>query len=168
MDKKAVISECKKYRYSLSRVWDQEKPKVMFVMLNPSTADAYNDDPTIRRCIGFAKAWGYGGLIVCNLLAFRATNPKELLNQGDMFDVVGPDNIWHLRKNSDEADKIICAWGNGDILKKVFKGSTTRYFTDTFLGFALNRLHFLDISNKGIPKHPLYLPKDLKPIKFSL
>lgn len=79
MDKGAIISGCGKYRYSLWRTWDKKLPKVMFIMLNPSTADAYEDDPTIRRCINFAKSWGYGGIVVGNLFAYRATNPKKLI-----------------------------------------------------------------------------------------
>ena len=81
----AVISECGKYRYSLTRIWDESKPKVMFIMLNSSTANANNDDPTIRRCINFAKAWGFGDLYVCNIFAYRATNPQELLKVDNPF-----------------------------------------------------------------------------------
>ena len=114
----AELSECGKYRYSLTRIWDETKPKVMFIMLNPSTADANNDDPTIRRCIGFAKSWGFGGLYVCNLFGFRATNPKELLKVNNPF---GDQNIWHTRKLSDEVDTIVCAWGNKPILKSILK-----------------------------------------------
>ena len=75
----AELSICKKYRYSLTRIWDEDKPNVMFVMLNPSTADEKNDDPTIRRCINFAKDFGAGGIYVVNLFPLRATNPNELL-----------------------------------------------------------------------------------------
>ena len=78
MIKSAEISPCGLYRYSLTRKWEAWKGTVNFIMLNPSTADAQEDDPTIRRCIGFAKAWGYGGIVVTNLFAYRATNPKEL------------------------------------------------------------------------------------------
>lgn len=83
----AVISECGSYRYRLERVWEAEKDRVAFIMLNPSTADASKDDPTIRRCIGFAKAWGFGGLIVGNLFALRSTDPKALYGHKDP---VGP------------------------------------------------------------------------------
>ena len=67
----AELSACGKYRYRLSRIWDDKKPLVLFIMLNPSTADAEQDDPTIRRCIAFAKNWGYGGFMAGNLFAFR-------------------------------------------------------------------------------------------------
>ena len=72
MKSHATFSSCKKYRYSLFRIWDEDKPLVLFIGLNPSTADEKEDDPTIRRCINFAKQWGYGGLIMGNLFAFRA------------------------------------------------------------------------------------------------
>src|SRR5262249_14212908 len=86
----AVISDCGRYRYSLTRRWgDAAEPRALFVMLNPSTADAEQDDPTIRRCIGFAKAWGMGSLEVVNLYALRATDPAALLSAPDP---IGPKN----------------------------------------------------------------------------
>ena len=118
----AILSDCGKYRYSLTRNWDSEKPKVLFIMLNPSTADADNDDPTIRRCINFAKYWGYGGLHVCNLFAYRATNPKELLH---IDNPLGDQNIYHMKKLANEAEIIVCAWGNRIVLKKLIKHINT-------------------------------------------
>lgn len=160
MEKSAIISECGNYRYSLSRVWDNSKPSVMFIMLNPSTADSENDDPTIRRCIGFAKDWGYGGIIVCNLFAYRATNPKDLLKCSNPF---GDENIWHTKSNSEKVNLIITAWGNYPIVDKVLKGlSAFRLLTP-----VLNKLHYLELSKTGCPKHPLYLKKELTPIKWN-
>lgn len=160
MEKSAIISECEKYRYSLSRIWDNSKPLVMFIMLNPSTADADNDDPTIRRCIGYAKDWGYGGIIVCNLFAYRATNPKELLNCDNPF---GDENIWHIRQNVDKAEMVITAWGNYPIVDKLLKGLSAF----RLIGFAIGRLHYLELSNTRCPKHPLYLKKSLQPKKWN-
>ena len=77
MIKSAEISKCGKYRYMLMRIWDLDLPKVCFVGLNPSTADAKEDDPTIRQLIEFAKSWNYGGFVIVNLFAMRATNPKD-------------------------------------------------------------------------------------------
>ncbi|MBF6607758.1 MAG: DUF1643 domain-containing protein [Flavobacterium sp.] len=156
----AVISECGNYRYSLTRVWDESKPKVMFIMLNPSTADASKDDPTIRRCIAFAKTWGYGGLFVCNLFSFRATNPKDLLKIGNPF---GDENIWHTRKLSDEVTTIICAWGNKPILHKLLKNQNPYKLLD----FAWLKLHYLELSKDGTPKHPLYLKGDRFPVQVA-
>lgn len=152
----AVISECGKYRYSLTRIWDEEKPIVMFVMLNPSTADGTKDDPTIRRCIGFAKSWGYGGLYVCNLFAYRATNPQELLKVDNPF---GDKNIWHTRQLMEKVSVIVCAWGNGLILKKIINWMGPYSLID----FAFPKLHFLELSKDGVVKHPLYLKSSLTP-----
>lgn len=152
----AIISDCGKYRYALTRIWDSGKPKVMFVMLNPSTADAHCDDATIRRCISFAKSWGYGGIYVCNLFAFRATDPKELLSVDNPF---GDKNIWHTRQLSDKVDVIVCAWGNKRIVDAILKKQNPL----ELLGYALPKLYYLELSKDKEPKHPLYLRRDVKP-----
>lgn len=89
----ALLSEDGRYRYRLWRLWDELAPVMTWVMLNPSTADAEVDDPTIRKCIGFAKQHHYGGIVVVNLFAYRATDPKEL---GKVKDPVGPENDQHI------------------------------------------------------------------------
>ena len=94
MKSDAVISDCGKYRYRLTRKWGYGRP-CGFIMLNPSTADALHDDPTIRRCVGFAKAWGCGALIVVNLFAVRATSPREMMRADDP---VGPENKEHVQR----------------------------------------------------------------------
>ena len=81
MIKDAILSEDRKYRYILSRTWDETKPTVLFIGLNPSTADEKTDDPTIRKCINYAKCWGYGKILMANLFAFRNTILIELINQ---------------------------------------------------------------------------------------
>lgn len=81
MIKDAILSEDRKYRYILSRTWDETKPTVLFIGLNPSTADEKTDDPTIRKCINYAKCWGYGKILMANLFAFRSTILIELINQ---------------------------------------------------------------------------------------
>ena len=83
IEKGAQFSPCKKYRYALWRTWNQDDGHVMFIGLNPSTADEFTDDPTERRCMGFARRWGFGGIYMMNLFAFRATNPLDLLFQHD-------------------------------------------------------------------------------------
>ena len=109
MNKDAKLSDCRKYRYALWRTWDAEKPFVMFIGLNPSTADETEDDPTIRRCINYAKDWGYGGLCMVNLFAFRATEPNDMKNA---IDPIGPENDEWLKNLSKDAGVIIGAWGN--------------------------------------------------------
>lgn len=157
---KAVISQCGRYRYNLARVWDSRKPKVLFVMLNPSTADADIDDPTIRRCRGFAMDWGFGGLDVVNLFAFRATDPKSLLLENDP---IGRLNLLSLTLSCISASLIICAWGNEQILRKIDCREQLKV-----LQRYSDKLHCLELSIFGIPKHPLYLSKDLRPQPFVI
>jgi hypothetical protein len=106
-DSGAELSPCRRYRYRLWRRWS-DGPVVNFVMLNPSTADAEQDDPTVRRCVGFAKSWGAGGLVVTNLYALRSTDPKALWTADDP---VGPENAFHLGSGALGADTVVCAWG---------------------------------------------------------
>ena len=147
MNKTALLSADNIYRYQLSRIWDEEKPKILFIMLNPSTADEFVEDPTIRRVVNYAKDWGYGGVYVGNLYAFRSTDPKGLKC---IADPIGPENINHIQTLISLVDKVIYAWGNEqkepDWLKKIVE---TPYC--------------IEISKKGIPKHPLYLKKCLIP-----
>jgi hypothetical protein len=147
MNTTALISEDKLYRYQLLRVWDETLPRVLFVMLNPSTADATKDDPTIRRVISFAKSWGYGGVYVGNLFAFRSTDPKALKY---VTDPTGEDNIQHIQAMVGLVDKIIYAWGNNQKEPK-------------WLSELVPTPYCIDISKKGVPKHPLYLKKDIHP-----
>jgi hypothetical protein len=146
MKKSAILSSDNIYRYQLSRSWDEEKPKILFIMLNPSTADEFVEDPTIRRIVNYAKDWGYGGVYVGNLYAFRSTDPKGL-NSAE--DPVGPENITHIQTLIGLVDKVVYAWGNErkepEWLKKI-----------------VTNPYCIDISKKGIPKHPLYLKKCLK------
>ena len=143
----AEFSPCRTYRYSLTRGWDDTLPCVMFIGLNPSTADETKDDPTIRRCIQFAKDWGFGGLIMANLFAFRATDPKDMKRAADP---VGPDNDSWLRELKDRAGLVIAAWGaHGTFAERSEK--VLAMFPDAgCLGKTAN----------GQPKHPLYIPGD--------
>ena len=147
MIKAAVLSADNSYRYQLSRIWDEEKPKILFIMLNPSTADEFVEDPTIRRVVNFAKDWGYGGVYVGNLYAFRSTDPKGLKS---IEDPIGPENMTHIQALISLVDKVVYAWGNDqkepEWLKKI-----------------IDAPYCIEISKKGIPKHPLYLKKCLKP-----
>ena len=105
----ATISACTKYRYSLRRTWQEGGRVVCFIMLNPSTADADIDDPTIRRCVGFGKSWGYDALEVVNLFAWRETEPKFLITPSDP---IGPDNDGAILEASGRAELVVCAWGS--------------------------------------------------------
>lgn len=153
MKKSAVISECGLYRYQLHRSWDDSKPTVMFIMLNPSTADAEQDDPTIRRCINFAKAWGYGSLCVGNLFALRATKPTNLLGIPP-FVVIGFENENHLQEMYNKSDAVVCAWGNPSIAHRIHKPIEHQYKP---LSGMTEKLYYLELGKTGVPKHPLYL-----------
>lgn len=153
----AVVSDDGKYRYTLERTWDDKKSRVFFVMLNPSTADDREDDPTVRRCIGFAKSWGFGGLAIGNLFAYRATDPAELLRPD--INAVGPYNDDWLRTLYNSCGHtIIAAWGNHGALF-----GRGREVATTFP----NSLECLGVNKSGQPSHPLYLPKNRRPVYYN-
>ena len=158
--KKAIISDCGKYRYELHREWDKKKKKVLFIMLNPSTADGLNNDLTTIRCMNFAKKWGYGGIMIGNIYPFRAKRPKDLkkwFNKHSYGDSI-VTNVSHVEEMAQQADLIVCAWGCN------YKGGTPDWVEE------LGDLHYLELCDDGItPKHPLgNLSKDLVPIKYKL
>lgn len=158
----AIISECKKYRYQLARIWDDKKPTVTFIMLNPSTADANKDDATIRRCIGFASSWGFGGIKVVNLFPYRSTDPKELLKARNPF---GDSNHRHIFSCFNNSEKTVCAWGNSAIVNKLIK-KYSLYMP--LLNIPTEELHYIELANDGTPKHPLYLPKIAQLKKYEI
>lgn len=125
----------------------------MFVGLNPSTADETQDDPTIRRCVAYAKAWGFDGLLMGNLFAFRATDPEAMLKCADP---VGEDTDSWLRIMAKEAGIVIAAWG-------ALGGHRGR---DQDVRSLMSELHYLKLTANGQPGHPLYLRKDLKPVRW--
>ena len=161
--KKAIISDCGKYRYELHREWDKSKKKVLFVMLNPSTADGLNNDLTTIRCINFAKKWGYGGIMIGNIYPFRAKRPRDLrkwLNGGSdyAFWKSGDDNRNHVYDMAQKADMIVCAWGCN------YKEGIPSWVDE------LGDLFYLELCKDNItPKHPLgNLSKDTIPTSYNL
>ncbi|MEE8171109.1 MAG: DUF1643 domain-containing protein [Phycisphaerae bacterium] len=153
----ALFDDSRRYRYRLWRVWDAARPIAAFVMLNPSTADARRDDPTIRRCIGFARRWGFGALDVVNLFAFRATR-VDALRRG--ADPVGPANDRVLRCCVRRADLVVAAWGNHGLLHD----SATR--VGPILSAAA-AVHCLGVTKQGQPRHPLYVRGDAPLVRFT-
>ena len=145
----AVFSPDRKYRYRLSRTWDAQGDTLAFIMLNPSTADETANDPTVTRCIGYAKDWGYGSLLVGNIFGARETDPSNLR---DYDDPVGPENNTHLEEIHDTASKTIVAWGTHGALHD--REDEVKQLLDGDL-FALN------ITQDGHPAHPLYQRKDV-------
>lgn len=162
----AVVSSCGAYRYLLTREVGRGNRTVTFIMLNPSTADAVTDDPTIRRCIGFVRQWRCGRLVVVNLFAVRATDPADMRKASDP---VGPQNhAWVKRAVEraaapcDPADRgpVVCAWGtNGSFMDQDLKA----------LGWieGLCTPMALDVTRNGHPKHPLYVRYTAELVPFS-
>lgn len=149
MIRSAEISDCGKYRWSLSRHWDDDCPEVCFVMLNPSTADGEQDDPTIRKCMGFARRWGYGGIDVVNLFAFRSTQPKALLHVEDPTG--GEMNALALQRVC-VRPLVIAAWGQWVPFNR------SKWFLETVAGMADVTVRCLGLCKNGEPFHPLYQP----------
>ena len=150
----AVFSDDRIYRYALWRTWNETLPKVLFIGLNPSTADEIQDDPTIRRCIQYAKDWKFGGCIMGNIFAYRSTDPKKL---SLVNEPIGTKNDYWLKKLNKEATLTVAAWGNHG--KLLDRGAEVNKLLKSF--------HCLKITKKGFPSHPLYLSKKLKPILFN-
>jgi hypothetical protein len=141
----ALYSPCLRYRYGLSRVWEATGPGLLFVMLNPSTADEHRNDPTIARCEARARRLGFGGVRIANLFAFRATRPAELRRAADP---VGPENDALLRDWSRKAALVVAAWG----VHGSFRGRDRAAIA--LLG---PELHHLGLTRAGHPRHPLYV-----------
>lgn len=141
------------YRYGLTRAWGPGG-MVLFILLNPSTADAIVDDATVRRCIAFARAWGYGGIYIVNLFAFRSTDPKALRRTPDP---IGVQNDHAISSYAEFSSLHVAAWGvHGALLlrgRQVFQNIVT-------LGYPL---YHLGLTQGGYPRHPLYLAKSTKP-----
>lgn len=149
----ACYSPCEAYRYALTREWDEKGRKLLFIMLNPSTATEEKNDPTIERCERRAMTLGYGAFRACNLFAFRATDPRDLKKAKAP---IGPDNLGQVLEAARWADDILCAWGThgahmgmGEVVATLLRSE----------GFTL---HHLGFSKEGHPKHPLYLPYEAR------
>jgi len=155
MIKTADISSCGNYRYSLRLLRNPSLPTVAFIGLNPSTADDKIDDPTIRRCINYAKDWGCGELIMVNLFAYRATDPKVMKAQDSA--AVGEHNLVYLDKAVQKASMTVAAWGSG----------CPRLHTELYIMADYGpRLHALKLNRNLSPAHPLNQRKDIKPRPF--
>jgi hypothetical protein len=152
----AVISDCETYRYSLIRQWDESLPFVNFIGLNPSTADTKLNDSTIHKCMRYAKnkEWGYGGIIMTNLFAYRATKPKDMF--AHTGDIIGEENNEYLIGAVQKAKLSVAVWGDDGVWKN-------RYAQVAEL---IPNLYCLKISASGQPRHPRFLKGDLVPIPY--
>jgi hypothetical protein len=146
----ALFSTCRNWRYALWRNWEGGNGRVLFIGLNPSKADEHHNDPTIRRCMGFARDWGYGGILMGNIYAFCATRPSELFKTPEKE---GPENQQILDTMCHLATKVVCCWGNHGLAKQ----------GDMPLLSGKLPIHCLKLNRSGAPAHPLYLRKYLKP-----
>lgn len=151
----ADFSSCRTWRYTLGRVWDKSLPRLLFILLNPSTADEQHDDPTNRRGIGFAQSWGYGSVVFVNLFAFRTSKPSEMKRA---IDPVGPENDRYIREQAVLANRVIAAWGvHGNYRRR-----------DRVVRRMVDNMFCLGLTKDGHPKHPLYVTRDTWPIAFDL
>lgn len=162
----ALISPCGLYRYWLSRTWDDALPVVCWIMLNPSTADASKDDPTIRRVTAFSRAWGFGGFVVVNLFALRATDPRQLLRAE--YPIASPDHLMKFCENMNDfwilrqamSRRVIVAWGAGGALNR-----RDREVMDLLKG---RKVECIGTTAARHPRHPLYLPATATPVPFLM
>lgn len=162
----AIISDCGTYRYLLKRHTSDVLPPlppehyrgVLFIMLNPSTADATTNDATIVRCMGFARRWGYERMEVTNLFAYRSTDPANLKIGRTRDEAIGPYCNQYILEAAARADLIVCAWGvHGGLYERDVE------VVDLLRDY---RLHALKSTRWGKPAHPLYMRSDLNPIRF--
>lgn len=158
----AVISTCGLYRYMLSRSFAGllevgKKPRMaLWVMLNPSTADADTDDPTIRRCASFSKREGFAGFYVGNLYALRSANPDDLRDSMEAgIDPIGPENDEYLRTLASWSDAIICAWGAHDMARENYRAAAVMNLLCRY-----HDLMCLGLTGGGSARHPLYVKGD--------
>lgn len=154
----AIYSDCENFRYELTRVWDEAGRKALFVMLNPSTATEVQNDPTVERCERRARALGFGAFRVCNIFAYRATDPRNMRAQDDP---VGPENDAAILSACEWADQIVCAWGtHGEHMNR-----------GPMVGAKLQAqpkpLYHLGLSKAGHPKHPLYIGYAVQPMLWE-
>lgn len=150
----AIFSECQSFRYVLRIEWSHPRNRslVQFIGLNPSTADERQDDPTVRRCKDFAKRWGFDGMVMTNLFAFRSTDPRGLYQHRSP---IGPLNDTYLREVGIDSSQVVACWGNhgqhlvrgGDVARNILEHRKPKVF-------------HLGLTRSGHPKHPLYLAKN--------
>lgn len=153
----ANFSPCRKYRYNLFRIWDTNRKIITFCMLNPSTADETQNDPTIERCVRRAKMMNCGGLMVVNAFAYRSTDPNELY---DITDPIGPENDDYIRKAAEVSGVVICGWGKHGSLHLRNHDVVDLIRETKALPLALR------INKDGSPGHPLYIKYDQKPVNL--
>lgn len=154
----AVYSDCERYRYALTRTWDPQGKRVLFVMLNPSKATEVQNDPTVERCERRARALGFGAFQVTNIFAWRDTDPFQMRKARDP---IGPENDATIRAGAEWADQIIAAWGtHGAHLDRGPQMADILHATQ-------KPIYTLGLSKHGHPKHPLYISYSQQPMLWQ-
>jgi len=159
--RKAVFSPCRTWRYHLQQVWDESKPNLIWLMLNPSTADEMKNDPTVERCEQRARMWDFGGVEVFNLFAFRATNPNEMASHPDP---VGPENDKWMAEFARKSKTTLAIIGWGEHGKHLDRGRDVLALIDKHKG----QVHALKVNASGHPKHPLYIGYSQESMPYSI
>lgn len=149
----AELSPCRQYRYTLHRAW-ADGQCVAFLMFNPSTADETTDDPTIRKCRGFAQRWGYGRMVIVNLFAIRSSDPKRVAKTTDP---IGPLNNFYVLDALEDARELICAWGCGSHMRGELLARPAKLLRSIQERHAQLPIQCLGRSADGSPRHPLML-----------
>ena len=149
----AIVRGC--YRYLLWREWDANRSRLLWILLNPSLADAATEDPTLGRCVAFSRLWGYGGLEIVNLFAYRSPYPSDLLHAADP---VGPENDQFISDAAQRASGVLLAWGQrGRYLQR------DRAVLALFAGQQMLAPQCLGLTKVGCPRHPLYVKSTTPP-----
>ncbi|HEV8062732.1 MAG TPA: DUF1643 domain-containing protein [Gemmataceae bacterium] len=155
----ATFSPCRTYRYTLTRTWSEQAPTVCWILLNPSTADEHKLDPTLRRCLGFSRDWGFGSMVVVNLFAFRSPYPPHVYAADDP---IGPENDRHIRRMAKKANKVIVGWGvHGTLLSR---GESVA----TLVAQCKVQAWCLGTTKASHPKHPLYVAAATELVKYGI
>lgn len=151
----SIISPCGNYRYALWRNWDKTRVAAMFILLNPHVDGKGKNSPIVDKCIKYAKRWGYGGVIICNLYAYITDDLRELANVDNPH---GLDNYQYISQMVKYSGIVVAGWGG--LYPTINKLQEIRNL--------VGPLHYLQLDKMGIPKHPLTLSKSLKPLRFKL
>jgi hypothetical protein len=156
LEASAQISDCGRYRYLLTRVWDPDRPLMGACLLNPSTADGTQDDPTLRKLVGFAARWGHGGLLLGNCYAWRATDPLDLKREARRYTDLWGENDLYLEEVARRCRTILVGWGN-NVLTSYDERRAVRILEQC------PNLVCLSMTKKGRPQHPLYIRYEAHP-----
>ena len=165
IEKDADFSPCRTYRYALRRVWVPARPKLLYVMLNPSTADENADDQTVNNCVEHGRRFGFGHIAIVNLFAVRSSD-QSILDQGG--DVIGPENDQHIESEARTADQVVVAWGNGGVRKNRDVDVMELLLGIVDLVYCFGKNKATKKRPLGNPLHPCYLHGKARKDEFTI